>query len=485
MKRCLCGFVFLSTLLPCELSGSADEPPPPNIVLIVADDLGYGELGCYGQRWIKTPNLDRLAAEGIRFRQHYCGQAVCAPSRCSLMTGMHQGHAWIRDNRNPPERERKTTADELYFPGQTPLPDQAVTLAELLKARGYATGAIGKWGLGYEGSSGDPNRQGFDLFYGYLCQVHAHNHYPRFLFRNGAKERLEGNDRGATGGTYAQDQFIKAALQFLGEHHQEPFFLYLPFAIPHLAIQVPEASLQGYAGVIAEADYQHRGYIPHPKPRAGYAAMVTHMDRGIGQILDWLAEHKIDDNTLVLFTSDNGPVYDRLGGTDSDFFQSTGPLRGRKGSLWEGGIRVPLVARWPAKIAPGQSSQHVSAFWDILPTLCEVAGAEVPRGLDGISLLPTLQGQPDQQRTHEFLYWEFPGYGGQQAVRLGDWKAIRQNLLKNPNASIQLYNLASDVGESTDVSADHAEVLKQIQAIASREHTPSTLFPLPALDNGD
>ncbi len=460
----------------------AQQPAPPNIILIVADDLGYGEVGCYGQRWIKTPNIDRIAAEGIRFTQHYCGQAVCAPSRCSLLTGYHQGHAYIRDNGNPPERVKKTAPDELYFPGQYPIPDETVTLAELLKSRGYATGAAGKWGLGYEGSSGDPNRQGFDLFYGYLCQVHAHNHYPRFLFRNGVKELLPGNDRGATGQTYSQDKFIETGLQFINDHRDGPFFLYLPFIIPHLSIQVPEASLAEYADVIPEADYQHTAYIQHPKPRAGYAAMISHMDRGIGQILDQLSELKIDDKTLVIFTSDNGPTYDRLGGSDSDFFQSSGPLRGRKGSLLEGGIRVPFVARWPGKIAPGQTSEHICAFWDYVPTLCEAAGVKVPDGLDGISFLPTLLGKAEQQRPHEFLYWEFPSYGGQQAIRIGDWKAIRQNLHKQPDSPFQLYNLAIDVGESKDVAADNPQVIEQVTAIATREHTPSTLFPFKALD---
>ena len=453
----------------------------PNIVLFVADDLGYGELGCYGQEHIKTPHIDSIAANGIRFTQHYSGQAVCAPSRCSLMTGMHQGHSYIRGNGNPPERRGKGTPRDLYFPGQNPIPDSTVTVAELLKQQGYATAAIGKWGLGYENSSGDPNRQGFDLFYGFLCQVHAHNHYPRFLWRNGEKELLPGNDRTLEGETFSQDKFTEVALDFVRANREQPFFLYMPYAIPHLSIQAPPESVEEYLGKIPEEDYEHRGYLQHPHPRAGYAAMISHLDRDIGQVMNLVRELGLEEDTLFLFTSDNGPTYDRLGGSDSDFFNSSGPLSGRKGSLLEGGIRVPLVACWKGQIPAGQVSDLQSAFWDYLPTFCEVAGADIPAGIDGISMLPTLRGEP-QSETHDFLYWEFPSYGGQQAVRMGNWKGIRRGLIKDPAAPLQLYDLESDVGESTDVAAQHPEIVRQIQSIMQREHTPSDLFPFPALD---
>jgi arylsulfatase len=440
----------------------------PNIIYILADDLGYAELGCYGQKIIRTPNIDRLAAEGVRFTQHYAGCAVCAPSRCALMTGMHMGHAAIRNN------------SEVQPEGQKPIPDQAVTLAELLKAQGYATGAMGKWGLGYPGSEGDPNRQGFDLFYGYNCQRHAHNHYPRYLWRNDRRVQLEGNDRKLTGAQYSQDLFVREALAFIRRHQDEPFFLYLPVIVPHLSIQVPEAALAEYKGKIPEEDYKHTAYLKHPTPRAGYAAMVTHMDRGVGQIVALVKELGLDENTLILFSSDNGPTYNRLGGSDSEFFHSAGPFRGLKGSLYEGGIRVPLVARWPGKIASGRESDHLSAIYDVLPTLCEAAGAKTPANIDGLSFLPTLLGEPDQPR-HDHLYWEFAAYGGQQAVREGQWKAVRQHM-KRGNLKIELYDLSRDIGERHDVAAKHPELVAHFAEVMAAEHTPNERFPLPSID---
>jgi len=452
----------------------------PNIIYILADDLGYNELGCYGQKYIRTPNVDRIAREGIRFTQHYAGSPVCAPSRCVLMTGKHSGHAYIRNNGNP--KERKRPGGPLYFPGQNPIPESETTVAELLKTQGYATAAIGKWGLGYEGSSGDPNRQGFDLFFGYLCQVHAHNHYPRFLWRNGEKVMLDGNDRTLTGKHYSQDMFIAEALGFIRENKNRPFFLYLPFIIPHLSIQVPEETLNEYKGVIPEEDYDHHGYLEHPYPRAGYAAMITHMDRGIGRIMDLVRELGLDEDTVIMFSSDNGPTYNRLGGSDSDFFESAGPFRGLKGSLYEGGIRVPMVARWPGRIAPGTTSAHLSAFWDVLPTLCEIGGADVPNSIDGISFLPTLFGRGEQLE-HDYLFWEFPGYGGQQAVRLGDWKGVRQNINKG-NTAVELYNLEEDIGETNDVAGEHPDMVTRIETVMRTGRTESELFPLGIQSQG-
>lgn len=476
-------FLALALLLASHSVAEMTEPPEetetPNIVLIVADDLGWAEVGCYGQKLITTPRIDQIAENGIRFTSFYSAQAVCAPSRCSLLTGMHQGHSWIRDNGNPKDRG-KARPKEMYFPGQHPIPDEVVTLPELLKTRGYATAAIGKWGLGHFGTTGDPANQGVDLFYGFNCQVHAHNHYPRFLWRNDQKEIQEGNDRTLHGETYSQDQFTKVALQFIDDHKEQPFFLYLPFAIPHLSIQVPDESLEKFRGDIVEEDYKHRGYLPYPEPRAGYAAMVSHMDRDIGLILDRLKDHGLTENTLVIFTSDNGPTYNRLGGSDSVYFESAGPFRGRKGQLLEGGIRVPLVAQWPGKISAGQTTDHVSAFWDILPTVCQATGVEAPADVDGLSFLSVMTGE--EQKPHEFLYWEFPGYGGQQAVRMGKWKAIRRTLHKNPDQEFELYDLSVDPGESNNVASENPDIIGKIESICENEHTNSELFPFPALD---
>ena len=455
---------------------------PPNIVYVLADDLGYAELGCTGQKWIKTPHIDRIAAEGMRFTQHYSGSPVCAPARCMLMTGKHSGHAHIRSNGNPkgPEVDRLRKQYGCQFPGQHPIPADEVTVAEVLKQRGYATGAMGKWGLGHWGTTGDPNRQGFDLFYGFNCQVHAHSHYPRYLWRNGKKEALPGNDRTLDGQTYSQDKFIEVALDFVRENKSRPFFLYLPFTIPHLSIQVPEASLAEYKAKIPEAEYKHRGYLKHPFPRAGYAAMITHMDRGVGQVMKLVKQLGLDDNTVIMFASDNGPTYNRLGGSDSDFFKSAGVFRGLKGSVYEGGIRVPLVARWPGRIKPGAVSHLPCAFWDVMPTLCDLTGATPPKGIDGISFAPTLLGR-GEQKTHAYLYWEFPAYGGQQAVRLGDWKGVRQKLFRGP-IKTELYDLKADPGETNDVAAQHPDVVKRIEQILREARVPSPLFKFRALD---
>jgi len=458
----------------------------PNIVLILADDQGYAELGCYGQKWIKTPNIDRLAKEGMRFTQHYSGNAVCATARCVLMTGKHTGHAYIRSNGNPKGLEDLREKFGWEFPGQNPIPDEELTVAEVLKSKGYATAAAGKWGLGHFGTTGDPTTQGFDLFYGFNCQVHAHNHYPKFLWRNREKEVLPGNDRTLYGETYSQDKFVEVGLQFIRDNQDRPFFLYLPFAVPHLSIQVPEESLAQYKGKIPEHEYEHRGYLKHPYPHAGYAAMISHMDRGVGSIVKLIDELGLAENTLIIFSSDNGPTYNRLGGSDSEFFQSAGPLRGFKGSLYEGGIREPMIARWKDRIAAGTETDLPSAFWDVLPTLAEIAGADAPRGIDGISFAPTLLGRPDQQVRHEFMYWEFPSYGGQQAVRVGPWKGVRQNMLRKGNPDplkIELYNLESDVGEQHDVAAEHPEIVAKIARIMREQHTPSELWPMPPLDN--
>jgi arylsulfatase len=447
---------------------------PPNIVFIIADDLGHAELGCYGQKLIKTPNVDALAAGGMKFTRFYSGNAVCAPSRCALMTGKHMGHATIRDNR-PYKKEEE---------GQWPIKADDVTITELLKARGYATGAMGKWGLGNWDTSGSPLKHGFDHFFGYNCQGHAHTHYPMHLYRDGKRFELPGND-GAKGDSYSQDLFEKEAIAFIEENKAKPFFLYLPFIVPHAAVQVPEDSLNEYKGKLGD-DPPYDGltggkpsYRPHPAPHAAYAAMVTRMDRSVGRIVDKIKAAGLEKDTLIIFTSDNGPAHN-YGGHDSTFFKSAGDLRGMKGSLYEGGIRVPFIAYWTGKILPGQTSDLRLYFPDLLPTFCEIAGVDSPKGIDGMNFANTIRQQGLQGR-HEFLYWEFPSYGGQQAVIEGDWKAVRQGLAKGI-VKTELYNLAADPNEKDDVAAKNPEIVAKLEKRMKEQHTPSEVFPLPSID---
>lgn len=441
----------------------------PNIILIVADDLGYGELGCFGQTKIQTPYLDQLAAEGMKFTQFYSGQAVCAPSRCVLMTGKHTGHSYIRNNK------------EVQPEGQFPIPADSWTIPKMLKEQGYATAAMGKWGLGPIGSSGDPNNQGFDLFFGYNCQRHAHNYYPRYLYKNAAKIDLPGNDRGLTGKHYAPDKMIEEALQFIRQNKNNSFFLYYPTIVPHLALQVPDDSMEPYQGKWDDPPYDGSdGYLPHPTPKAAYAGMISRMDRDTGSMMKLLAELGLEEDTLVLFSSDNGATY--LQGPGADFFNSVAGLRGLKGSLYEGGIRVPAIARWKGHIQPGTESSHITTFWDIMPTLAEITNAKSAEDTDGISFAPTLFNDR-VQKAHEYLYWEFPAYGGQQAIRMGDWKGIRQNLMrKDGDQSWQLYNIKNDRNETMNVVNEHPDVINKIKEIAITARVPSVEFPFPALD---
>jgi arylsulfatase len=460
---------------------------PPNIIFILADDLGYAELGSYGQTKIRTPHLDRLASEGMRFSQHYSGSPVCAPSRAVLLTGLHTGHAYIRDNDEM--SERGDVWRDLSLEGQRPLRANTYTIGTMLQDAGYTTGAVGKWGLGGPGSSGAPNRQGFDYWYGYLCQRIAHNYYPPYLWRNGQKHVLENayffphqrlpedadpqdprSYAPYSGSQYSMDLMVQEALQFIRRNSDRPFFLYLPFPVPHAALQVPDESVAEYEGAFPETPYVgDRGYLPHPTPRAAYAAMITRMDREIGRIVALLDELQIDEQTLVFFTSDNGPTFN--GGTDSEFFNSAGQLRGLKTQLYEGGIRVPLIAWWPERIEAGSTSDVVSAFWDFLPTFAELVGSELAVEGDGLSLLPTLFGRPGEQARHEYLYWE---YHGRQAVRLGDWKGYRASV----DAAIELYDLATDIGEARDVADLHPDVVAHIAEIMQSGRTESELFPL-------
>ena len=430
---------------------SADRP---NIVFILADDLGYGDLGCYGQDVIKTPNIDKMAAEGMRFTDYYAGSTVCAPSRCSLMTGLHTGHSYIRGNK------------EVKPMGQWPLPPETVTVAKLLKGAGYTTGLIGKWGLGGPGSTGIPNKQGFNYFYGYLCQRHAHNYYPEFLFRNEERVPLKGNKianpRPDGAGVaieraqYSHDMCSKEALVFLEQNRDGPFFLYLAFTIPHANNEAGNKGMEVPSfGQYADKDW--------PEPQKGHAAMITRMDRDIGRLFAKLKELGVDDDTLVIFSSDNGPH--REGGNNPDFNDSNGPLRGIKRDLYEGGIRVPMIARWPGKIRAGSQSRHVSAFWDFLPSCCELAGVRCPEGIDGISMVPTLLGNDKKQNKHEFLYWEFHGRNKKQAVRMDKWKAVRHE----SNEPFELYDLNKDIGEKNNIAAEHPDIVMKIEAYIKRD----------------
>lgn len=463
----LVGLVLLTAAAHVHAGPKAAKKP--NIILIMADDLGWGEVGCYGQKKIKTPHIDALARNGMKFNSHYAGNAVCAPSRCSLMTGRHPGKAYVRSN----------TATEPE--GQLPLPEGTVTLARLLQMLGYTTGAIGKWGLGGPESTGEPNRQGMDYFFGYLCQGKAHNHYAPYLWRNKEKVVLEGNDGGPTGKTHSHDLFEKETLEFITKNKEKPFFLFLPYTIPHLALQIPDEELKDYAGKWDDPPYKGgKGYFPHPTPRACYAAMVTRMDRTIDKITDLLKKLNLEEDTIVLFTSDNGGTHDGVGGSDSIFFFSNGSWRGFKGSLFEGGLRVPFIVSWPGRVPRGRETDLPCANWDIMPTLLEIAGGKQPKDTDGISFLPTLLDK-GKQKKHDFLYWEFHGYGGQQAVRMGDWKGIRQNLHKG-NLEIMLFDLKKDPSETTNIAKMHPDIVARIEHIMRDSHEPSKLYPIKVLD---
>lgn len=450
-----------------QTAHSAEGKNRPNIIYILADDLGYAEVGCYGQKKIKTPHIDKLAVEGMKFTQHYSGNPVCAPSRCSLMTGLHTGHAQVRSNKQMGGKEGWVLGSTIG--GQYPLKADTVTVAKILKKAGYTTGAFGKWGLGRAGTTGDPNKQGFDHFYGYICQRQAHTFYPNHLWRDGKVEWIEANKDGKEQ-VYSHDLIAAEARKFIRANKDHPFFCYVPFTIPHVALQVPEDSLAEYKGKWPDPPYDgKKGYIPHEHPRACYAGMVTRMDKDVGRIMALLKELDLDKNTLVIFTSDNGPTY--AGGADSDFFESAGPLRGLKGSVYEGGIRVPYIARWKGRIEAGSTSDHISAFWDFLPTCCELIGEAPPTDIDGISMLPTFLGRSHKQKKHKYLYWELRG---RQAVRMGKWKGLR---LK-PDRKTELYDLEKDLAESNDIADEHPDILAKVTEIFTTGRTGSEVFPL-------
>ncbi|HEV7347329.1 arylsulfatase [Telluribacter sp.] len=471
-------FSFTTTFLRAQQAGK------PNIIFIFADDLGYAELGCYGQKKIRTPNIDRIAREGIRFTDYYTSTPVCAPSRCQLLTGTHGGHSYIRGN-----YELGGFADSLER-GQMPLPANTVTVGTLLQKAGYKTACIGKWGLGMGYSTGDPNKQGFDYFYGYYDQKQAHNYYPTHLWENGKWDTLNNpvidvhrrlDPQTATAGDfnyfrgkdYAINKMAEKAQRFIRENKNQPFFLYLPFTIPHVSLQAPEVAVKEYVGKFEEKPYYgQQNYASTPYPRATYAAMITYMDKKVGEVLTLVKELGLDENTIIIFTSDNGTTFN--GGVDAKFFESVGPFRGLKMDMYEGGIRMPMVARWPGKIAPGQVTDHVAVHYDVMATLAELVNAG-PVKTDGISFLPTLLGQAGRQRKHEYLYFEYPEKGGQLAIRFGKWKGVKVNMKKDKDARWELYDLEKDISETTDQAAFHPEIVLKFNQIVKKEHRPSHL----------
>jgi arylsulfatase len=505
-------FVVLAAcwLLPEPAAAQAPATRKPNIILILADDLGYNEIGAYGQKKIRTPNIDRLAQEGVRLTDHYSGSPVCAPSRAVLLTGLHTGHAYIRDN-----DEMGFRGDVWKDPaleGQRPLPAGTFTMATMLKRAGYATAAVGKWGLGGPGSEGDPNKLGFDLFFGFLCQRVAHNHYPAYLWRNvipGFMARSRAGELPPNAGhepalvkvpldnpgiyphekfpadkdpkalssyeryggrQYALDMMGEEARAFITANKDRPFFLYFAPTVPHAALQVPEDSLADYLNVLPDAPYAgDKGYVPHRAPHAAYAAMVTRLDREVGRLAQLVRDLGLDRDTLIVFTSDNGPTFN--GGADWAFFESAGPFRGLKTMVYEGGIRVPMVARWTGKIPAGTVSAHASAFEDYMPTFAEMAGVARPAGIDGQSMLAALQGRASGQKPRDYLYWEFQG---KQVVRMGSWKGIRDAA----TGAFELYDLAKDIGETSEVAAANPAIVSRLEGLMRAAHTDSPLFPL-------
>jgi len=443
---------MLLILLASLLLGGLAEASKPNVIHILADDLGYGDLGCYGQELIRTPRLDQLAAEGMRLTEHYAGAPSCHPSRTVLFTGKHTGHARIRGN------------------SKHPLHPEDYTLAEMFKAAGYATGGVGKWALGDHDTVSAPWKKGFDEYFGYLDQTHAHTYYPDHLWKDGQRIEIPENAAGQRA-VYSHDLFAEQALDFIRRHQEEPFFFYAAFTIPHAEVTVPEDSLEEYRGLWPEpkAFPGSKTYCPQDQPRAVRAAMITRMDRDIGRMLDLLEELGLAENTFIFFTSDNGPI--TAGGQDPDFFRSAGPLRGLKFTLYEGGIREPCLVRWPGKINAGSTSDHISDFADMFPTYAELIGGEAPAERDGVSILPTLLGNSQQQTPRETFYWEA---APQQAIRIGDWKAYRPA----QNKPIQLYNLKEDIGESRDLATEYPDKVKEMEQRMAAARTDNPNFPL-------
>jgi arylsulfatase A-like enzyme len=485
-----CALFFTAILSTIGLAGELSRKP--NVVFILADDLGWGELGCFGQQKIPTPHLDKLAKQGMRLTNHYSGAPVCAPSRCVLMTGRHLGHAEIRGN----QQAKKTLPQ--FNEGQHPISAEVATLPLAFREAGYATGAVGKWGLGPVGSTGDPNKKGFDLFFGYNCQAVAHSYYPRFLWRNA--EQIEINPQPIPGHSkrvdevrgedyigekYAPYLMVEEATKFIDQHKAQPFFLYVACIEPHVAMHPPQAAVDRFP---KEWDTQphhgESGYLPHPRPRAGYAGMISDLDNHVGKVLAALDKAGIADNTLVVFSSDNGTTHAsapgnpfHVGGVDAAFFNSTNGLKGYKGSVYEGGIRVPTIVRYSGKIKAGTTSDAPGYFADWFPTLAAATGIKTPAALDGENLLPILQGGETPQERKP-LVWVFPEYGGQVAVRMGNLKVLRRGLHTKQIGAWEVYDLANDPGENNDLAKTSPEIIAKAQAILKRETGENPVFPV-------
>lgn len=510
LRFCIMTLISLSTVVTFSQPPNQNKNPSklPNIIYIYADDLGYGELGCYGQQKIETPNIDMLAKNGMKFTQHYAF-SVCAPSRYLLMTGTGSGKAYIRGNHEWGERgpvwDFKAMEENPYLEGQWPIPDSTVTIAEVLKYVGYTTGLVGKWGLGAPYTAGTPNRQGFDYFYGYICQRQDHTYYNGHLWENEDRVPLdnkvvdpnvklpkdldpldEKNYEVYQQNVYGPDLLIKAALNFIDKNKSKPFFLYYPSPLPHLSLQAPKRWVDYYHAKFGdEKPFLGGSYFPCRYPHATYAAMISTLDEQVGQIVEQLKKDGLYENTIIMFCSDNGPAYNA--GVDPVFFNSAGPFKGEygwgKGFLHEGGIREPFIVQWPGKVKAGSTSNIISATIDMMPTFCELLKLPVPQNVDGLSILPTLLGNSNKQKQHDYLYFEYPEYGGQQAVRMGNWKAVRLNIMKG-ELKTQLFDLSKDIQEQNDVAAQHPDIVRELEEIMKKEHhTPEVKgFLMPALE---
>ena len=503
-------FFIISALAAISCSPKQKLEERPNIIYILADDLGYGDLGVYGQKKIETPHIDNLANNGMKFTHHYSGSPVCAPSRCVLLTGKHSGHAQIRGNDEWRSRgevwDYVAMIKDSTLEGQRPLKPGTVTIGTLLQKAGYKTAIVGKWGLGAPNTEGIPNKQGFDLFYGYNCQRQAHTFYPVHLYKNenrvyldndtippntklpdGVDPLVEENYADYYLNDYSPDLMFEEITAFVSENANNPFFLYWATPIPHVPLQVTKPWVDKYVEKFGDEEpyLGQRGYFPHRNPRAAYAGMISYLDDQVGKLIDQLKELGLYENTIVMFSSDNGPTFN--GGTDSPWFDSAKPFKSErgwgKGTVHEGGIRVPMIVSWPGKIEPGSRTEHVSSFYDVLPTIVEIAVIDTDYQSDGISFLPTLLGQ-DTQASHNFLYWEFPAYKGQQAVRMGKWKAIRRNIFEG-NMDIELFNLESDPQEQKNVADQYPAIVGKIEEIMQTEHTTPEIDRFKMKELGD
>lgn len=446
-------------LFPALASQAQRSTTLPNVIYIMTDDLGIGDLGCYGQKQIKTPAIDKLSENGMRFAQHYSGSTVSAPSRCSLLTGKHTGNSYIRGN-----KEYANSDGETY---DYPLKDDEITIGEIFKSKDYKTACIGKWGLGGPDSEGHPNKQGFDYFFGYLGQLNAHKYYPHFLWENNTKVNL--NEK-----VYSPYILLEKTLEFIDKNRNEPFFLYLTPTLPHAELLVPDEELDPFKDSFFETPYIGNHYASQPKPRAAHAAMVTRIDKDVQKIVQSLEEKGILDNTIIIFTSDNGIHAE--GGHNMDYFDSNGPFRGGKRDLYEGGIRTPFIVQWLGVIKKGSVSYHISAFWDFLPTICELLNISKPANTDGISYLPELTGKREQFK-HDYLYWEFHEQGGKQAVLKDNWKLIRLNALRPDQTKLELYNISADPSEQLNAISQYSDKAKELEKLMDNSRTHSEVFP--------